>query len=114
MRVSSQASESTYVAQPPRNRGDWSWRNLQAYERTRQQVEGGLMPLIDGLAAVEEPKVAGAAERGEKLALQRGRREGNPGGRTYTRARQTRKVTYKLTRSGITQACVASDARWLS
>jgi len=56
MRVSSQASESTYVAQPPRNRGDWSWRNLQAYERTRQQVEGGLMPLIDGLAAVEEPK----------------------------------------------------------
>ena len=52
MRVSSQASESTYVAQPPRDRGDWSWRAAQfaSLRANAAQTEGGLMPLVDGLA----------------------------------------------------------------
>ena len=58
MRVSSQASESTYVAQPPRDRGDWSWRAAQfaSLRANAAQTEGGLLPLVDGLAAVEEPR----------------------------------------------------------
>ena len=50
MRVSSQASESTYVAQCHEivEIGAGGRRNLQAYERTRHQVEGALMPLIQG------------------------------------------------------------------
>ena len=65
MRVSSQASESTYVASRHEivEIGAGGRRNLQAFERTRQQAEGELMPLIDGLAAVEEPRWRGAAER---------------------------------------------------
>ena len=84
---------------------------MQAYERTRHQTEGGLMPLVDGLAAVEEPRWLALLNGGKSYPSKGADREGNPEGRTYTRARQTRKVTYKLTRSGITQACVASDAR---
>jgi hypothetical protein len=58
MRVSSQASESTYVASRHEivEIGAGGPRNLQAYERTRHQTEGGLMPLVDRLAAVEEPR----------------------------------------------------------
>ena len=66
MRVSSQASESTYVAQPPRDRGDWSWRAAQfaSLRANAAQTEGGLLPLVDGLARRGRTKVAGAAERG--------------------------------------------------
>jgi len=36
MRVSSKASESTYVAQPARGHGDWSWK---WWPRPRKEIE---------------------------------------------------------------------------
>ena len=82
MRVSSQASESTYVAQPPRDRGDWSWRAAQfaSLRANAAQTEGGLLPLVDGLARRGRTKVAGA---GGHSAYQGTGREGNPEGHAH-------------------------------
>ena len=88
---------------------------MQAYERTRHQTEGGLMPLVDGLAAVNEPRWLALLNGGKASAPKGADREGNPEGRTYTSAHiggtPDSESAHKLTRSGITQACVASDAR---
>jgi len=69
MRVSSQASESTYVAQPPRNRGDWSWRAAQfASLRANAATSRGRPDAANRwVGSRGRTKVAGAAERGEKL-----------------------------------------------
>jgi hypothetical protein len=62
-------------------------RNLLGYERTRHQTKGGLMPLVDGLAIVEEPRWLAPLNGGSGLEPPKGPAgEGNPEGHGYTSA----------------------------
>ena len=74
MRVSSQASESTYVAQPPRNRGDWNWRAAQfASLRANAAPDRGRPDAASRwVGRRERTKVAGAAEQGGKASAPKG------------------------------------------
>ena len=75
---------------------------MQAYERTRHQTEGGLMPLVDGLAAVNEPRWLALLNGGKASAPKGTDREGNPEGRIYASAHiggtPDSESAYKLTR----------------
>ena len=117
MRVSSQASESTYVAQPPRNRGDWNWRAAQfASLRANAAPDRGRPDAASRwVGRRDEPRWLALLNGGKSCAPKGADREGNPEGRTYTSAHiggtPNSESAYRVSRSGITQACVASVAR---